>query len=67
MRRLDRTFRSAKLEFSIDDAGLIVARPRHANSIYGILGDFAPDIPITVDAVKEAVRRRAADTVSGRH
>jgi len=56
-----------KLEFSIDDAGSIVARPRHAANICGILGDFAPDIPITVDAMKEAVRRRAADTVSGRH
>lgn len=56
-----------KLEFSINDAGWIVARPRHADNICGILRDFAPDIPITVDAMNEAVRRRAADTVSDRN
>lgn len=54
-----------KLEFSIDDAGRIVARPQHGDNICGILRDFAPEIPVTVDAMNEAVRRRAAETVSG--
>lgn len=54
------------LEFSIDDAGRIVARPRHAGGVYGILRDFAPDVPVTVDAMKKAVRRRAADTATRR-
>ena len=55
-----------RLEFSIDDAGRIVARPRHADNVCGILRDFAPDVPVTVDAMNKAVRQRAADTVSGR-
>ena len=46
-----------KLEFSIDDAGRIVARPRHADKVYGILRDFAPGVPGTVDAMHEVVRR----------
>lgn len=54
-----------KLEFSIDDTGRMVARPQHADTIFGILRDFAPDIPVTVDAMNEAVRRRATETVSG--
>ena len=54
-----------KLEFSIDDSGCIVVRPRHADNICGILRNFAPDVPVTVDAMNEAIRRRAADTVSG--
>jgi AbrB family looped-hinge helix DNA binding protein len=54
-----------KLDFSIDDAGRMVVRPQHADNICGILRDFAPDIPVTVDAMKEAVRRHAAETVSG--
>ncbi len=46
-----------KLEFSIDDAGRIVARPRHADKVCGILRDFAPGVPVTVDAMHEVVRR----------
>ena len=52
------------LEFSIDDAGRIIARPRHAGGVCGVLQDFAPDVPVTVDAMKKAVRRRAADTAT---
>ena len=55
-----------KLEFSIDDAGWIVARPQPADNICGILRDFAPDVPVTVNAMNEAVRRRAAAPISGR-
>ena len=54
-----------KLEFSIDDAGRIVARPQQADNICGILHDFALDVPVTVDDMKQAVRRHAANTVSG--
>jgi AbrB family looped-hinge helix DNA binding protein len=52
------------LEFSVDDSGRIVGRPRRAGGICGVLRDFAPDLPVTVDAMKKTVRRRAADTAS---
>ena len=52
------------LEFSVDDVGQIIARPRHAGGIEGILSDFAPDLPVSIDAMKQAVRRRAANIAS---
>jgi antitoxin PrlF len=52
------------LEFSVDDDGRIVARPQRVSSVCGVLRDFAPDVPITVNAMKKAVRQRAADTAS---
>ncbi len=52
------------LEFSVDDAGRIVARLQRVGSVCGVLRDFAPDVQITVNAMKKAVRRRAADTAS---
>ncbi|HEX9726491.1 MAG TPA: AbrB/MazE/SpoVT family DNA-binding domain-containing protein [Vicinamibacteria bacterium] len=47
------------LEFAIDDAGRIVARPaERRRGVCGVLRDFAPQRPVTVEAMKEAVRRR---------
>ena len=55
------------LEFSIDDAGRIVARPtQRREGVCGVLREFAPDQPVTVDAMNDAVRRRAAGKVSPR-
>jgi len=55
-----------RLEFSIDDAGRIVARPQEVDEVCGSLRDFAPDIPVTVEAMNKAVRKRAANVVSNR-
>ena len=54
-----------RLEFSIDDSGRIVARraPRRTG-VGGVLREFAPRQPVTVDEMNEAVRRRAAGKVS---
>jgi AbrB family looped-hinge helix DNA binding protein len=55
------------LEFSIDDAGRIVARQAsRRHGVCGVLRDFAPEQPVTVEAMNEAVRRRAAGKVSSR-
>lgn len=53
-----------RLAFSVDEKGRIVACPQHTASICGILRDFAPQVPVSVDDMKKAVRRRAADTMS---
>lgn len=53
-----------RLEFSIDDAGRIVVRPQRDDTVCGILNEFAPKIPVSIDAMNKAVRRRAAGTVS---
>ena len=48
------------LEFTVDEEGRILARPSTAGrGLLGILRDFAPDGPISVEAMKEAVRSRA--------
>ncbi len=55
------------LEFSIDDSGRIVARPTpRREGVCGVLREFAPEQPVTVDAMNDAVRRRAAGKVSPR-
>ena len=55
------------LEFSVDDEGRIVVRPApHGNGVCGVLHDFAPSEAVTLDAMKEAVRRRAAGKMSRR-
>ncbi|RLE30909.1 MAG: AbrB family transcriptional regulator [Acidobacteria bacterium] len=50
-----------KLEFSIDEEGRIVVRSQRGGvGVSGILSDFAPDEPVTAEAMNRAVRRRAA-------
>lgn len=59
-----------RLEFSIDDAGQIVARPgrqdRHDRGIFGVLRDFAHPKPVTVEEMNQAIRERAAASLSRR-
>ncbi len=51
-----------RLEFSIDEEGRIVVRSHRGGvGVNGILGDFAPDEPVTTEAMNRAVRRRAAE------
>jgi AbrB family looped-hinge helix DNA binding protein len=53
-----------KLEFNIDEEGRIVVRSHRGGlGVKGVLGDFAPDKPVTVEAMNRAVRRRAAARV----
>jgi len=50
-----------RLEFTVDEAGHIVVRPRSDQSgVCGILSDLAPRRPVTVAEMKRAIRRRAA-------
>jgi antitoxin PrlF len=53
------------LEFTLDEAGRIVVRPRTAaEGVCGVLRDFTPDKPVTVEKMGKAVRHRAARKVS---
>ena len=53
------------LDFSLDEAGRIVVRlERTMGGICGVLSEFAPEKPVSVEAMKEAVRRRFARTPS---
>jgi len=52
------------LEFTVDKEGRIVAQPRAVGpGVQGVLRDFAPDRALTVEEMKEAVRRHAAGKV----
>jgi AbrB family looped-hinge helix DNA binding protein len=49
------------LEFSVDEDGRMVVRPHGREpGVSGVLHDFAPARPVSVEAMKRAVRRRAA-------
>jgi len=49
------------LEFTVDDGGRIVVRPRDRGAgVCGVLRDFASDEAVSVEEMKRAVRRRAA-------
>jgi len=49
------------LEFLVDEAGQILLRPHIGiGQISGLLRDFAPEKPVTVEQMKAAVRARAA-------
>lgn len=53
------------LEFSVDETGCLLVRPRQGSAgVCGTLRDFASRKPVTVEAMKEAVRRRAAGKVA---
>jgi antitoxin PrlF len=53
------------LEFTIDERGRIVVRPRNSDEgVCGVLRDFAPTEPVTVEDMKEAVRQRSARKAS---
>lgn len=55
------------LEFIVEDGRRIVVRPRPgAESVCGVLRDFAPSKPVTVDEMEAAVRRRATRKSSSR-
>ena len=50
-----------QLEFAVEETGRIVLRPsRHGDGVTGVLRDYAPEKPVSVEAMREAVRRRAA-------
>lgn len=50
-----------RLEFVLDETGrLVVQVLRSEGSPFGILQDFAPEKPVSVAAMRRAVRRRAA-------
>ena len=50
------------LEFTVGEDGRIVVRPRRSSrGACGILRDFAPDEPVSVEDMKRAVRRRAVE------
>jgi len=54
------------LEFSLDEAGRIVVRlEKTMGGICGVLKEFAPGKPVSVEAMKEAIRERAARSASG--
>ena len=51
-----------KIEFTPDEEGRIVVRlHREGLGINGILSDFAPEEPVTLREMKQAVRRRMAE------
>jgi AbrB family looped-hinge helix DNA binding protein len=53
------------LEFSVDEGGRIVVRPAPGGKgVCGVLREFAPEEPVTVDEMNDAVRRRAVGKVS---
>jgi AbrB family looped-hinge helix DNA binding protein len=55
------------LEFSVDDTGGLRVRPRRRSAgVCGTLRDFAPTEPVSVETMKEAVRRRAGGAVTPR-
>ena len=50
------------LEFNVDETGRIVVSPqRRGRGVCGVLSDFASDEPVSVEAMDQAVRRRAAE------
>ena len=52
------------LEFTVGEDGRIVVRPRRSShGACGVLRDFAPAEPVSVDDMKRAVRRRAVEKV----
>jgi AbrB family looped-hinge helix DNA binding protein len=55
------------LEFTTDEHGRFVVRPQRPGSgVCGVLRDFAPAVPVTVEEMKRAVRRRAAKSADRR-
>ena len=55
------------LEFSVADDGRIEIRRRgHSAGVCGVLHEFAPDRPVSVDEMRRAVRARAAAKSAGR-
>ena len=51
-----------KLEFLVDTDGRLLLRARRDDSADGVLGclkDYAPEMPVSVDDMKRAVRSRA--------
>jgi len=55
-----------RLELVVDEAGRLVVRVlRGEGGAFGVLRDFAPAEPVSVDAMRRAVRRRAAAKADG--
>ena len=53
------------LEFTLDERGRIVVRPQNRDEgMCGVLRDFAPPEPVTVEEMKGVVRQRAARKAS---
>jgi len=49
------------LEFTVDEEGRIVARPGGSRpGVLGVLRDFAPGRPLSVEEMRDAVRESAA-------
>ena len=52
------------LEFTVDDDGKIIVRRRGSDSgVCGFLRDLAPQTPVSVEQMRSAVRKRAAEKV----
>jgi antitoxin PrlF len=48
------------LEFTVDEEGRIIARPSAAGAgVIGILRDFAPERPLSIEQMNEAIRQGA--------
>lgn len=51
----------SKLEFWVDEHGRLLLRPLRDDALEGVLGclrDYAPDVPVSVDDMKRALRSR---------
>jgi antitoxin PrlF len=48
------------LDFVEDEQGRLLLRPRRPRGALGVLGAYAPDRPVSVDEMRQAVSRRAA-------
>jgi AbrB family looped-hinge helix DNA binding protein len=49
------------LEFTVsEDGGMVVRRRRRSPGVCGVLRDFAPERPVSIEEMTRAVRRRAA-------
>ena len=44
-----------------EDERIVIRRSRDGDRVLGTLRDFAPEEPVSVEEMKEAVRRRAAE------
>jgi antitoxin PrlF len=55
------------LEFIVENGGRIVVRPGgRGDGVCGVLREYAPGRPVTVDEMQAAVKRRAKEKASSR-
>lgn len=50
-----------RLEFTLDETGQVIVRPDAPTGICGILRDFAPSEPVSVESMNRAIKKRAAE------